>query len=410
VGNIVITNVYGYKNIGDGAILESALKILNKPTYKQAIHIHSATNFVVKNENNIQTFLHPYGTAIRTSSHQVSILKKALRFSKILFISTIYTLAGKINYNALPTKGDYAYIKSLRDASSVFGIGGGYFRTKAKYKDYFGLILTLLPILIAHFYNKRILYLPMSYGNFASEIHNKMVYKCIKNDLIIFRDQISLEEFNKNSSKKSETYLIPDLALFDNEYAITKKENYIVLTARLWMDKSSQENYEKELALFVDYAWEKYKLKTIFIPMAWNKTEDDDSLVGERIKQLLSNKSIFYVRQIQNPTQAKKIISHATAAICTRLHSAILSTVVKTPFITIAYEYKTQGFLKHIGLEDWNINIQKLTSNELINKFDALMTREHKTFISQLKIAHRELTISKVKLSEIVNKFRLEAA
>ncbi len=214
---IVITNAYGYKNIGDGAILDSAINIINKAIDKSTIDIHTATHFTVKanKENSPRTLLHPYGIAIKTKDNPISDSLKLVRFSQVVLISLFYAMIGKIFPNVLPN-GDYSYIRSIKEADIVFGIGGGYFRTKNKYKDYFGLLLTLLPIFIAHIYNKRLLYLPMSYGNFASALQDKIVFNLIKNDSIILRDEISLRAYQKNSSKKLETHLIPDLALFDD--------------------------------------------------------------------------------------------------------------------------------------------------------------------------------------------------
>lgn len=405
---IVITNVYGYKNIGDGAILDSAIKILDKTIPEKSIHIHAATLFSAKKYtgSNTKIYLHPYGIAVKTIKGPISNMKKILRFITVISKSMFYLILGKILPHALPDKGDYSYIGSLKEADVVLGIGGGYFRTKSKYKDYFGLLLTIFPIFIAHLYNKRILYLPMSYGNFASNLHDGIVFHTIKNDVIIFRDEISLNEFNKNSNKKFETYLIPDLALFD-EYTDNKKhtKDYIVLTARLWMKKSKQKKYEYELARLVNYIWSKYKLKTIFIPMVWNEKEEDDKRVGIRIRNILKNKDIFTIQKINSPVEAKRILSQAKIAICTRMHSAILSTIVHTPFITIAYEYKTLGFLKHLGLEEWNIDIQNYTFSKIKEKVDDLLENKYEDFVRQLKINHRTILQSEDKLVHIVKDF-----
>ncbi|HSW88403.1 MAG TPA: polysaccharide pyruvyl transferase family protein, partial [Candidatus Saccharimonadales bacterium] len=252
----------------------------------------------------------------------------------------------------------------------------------------------------------RILYLPMSYGNFASAIHEKIVFQLIKNDLIIFRDEVSLREFTKHSNKKITSYLIPDLAIFDTyEETIKDKKEYIVLTARLWMDEYKQKNYEKELALFVHYMWERYKLKTFFIPMVWNKNEDDDNRVGKKIQALVANKIIFTIVAPNTPLQVKKILSRAELAVCTRMHSAILSTVVKTPFITIAYEHKTLGFLKHLGLENWNIDIENLSSYLLQEKVDDLFENKYHQFTLKLQEKHQEIMKKEDELIEIVRSF-----
>jgi len=406
--NIVITNFYGYENIGDAAIFEIAIKVINKAIPENNIHVHTATRFIAseKKLGQIKTFLHPYGIAIRTKAKPISDSKKVTRFVTVIVKSVFYSLLGKISPNLLPTHGDYSYIKSLNEADLIFGIGGGYLRTKNKYKDYFGLTLTLLPLFIAHLYDKKVLYLPMSYGNFASKIQDKLAYNVIKNDAIIFRDEKSRDVFSKHTTKGLDTHLIPDLALFDHWKENKKsKKDYMVVTARLWMKDSEQKRYEKQLALFIDYVWESYKLKTVFIPMVWNKKEEDDTRVGKRILELLQNKKIFKIISVKNPEEVKKILAGAKVSISTRMHSAILSTIVNTPFITIAYEYKTVGFLKHLGLEKWNINIEDLSFTLIKEKFDDLMNKDYLSFKNQLTVRHLNILKKEPELVNIIKTF-----
>lgn len=406
--HIVITNVYGYQNVGDGAILDSALDIIRSVVPEKKIHIHAAMKFSEAYNNNRyeKTFLHPYGIAIQTTKGPISQMKKITRFITVISLSLFYCYLGKLFPAMLPKSGDYAYIASLQEADMVFGIGGGYLRTKQKYTDYFGLLLTLLPIFITHVYNKRILFLPMSYGNFASAAHENIVFNQIKNDVIIFRDEISLRAFRKHASTAVETYLIPDLALFTTyTNTSTHKKNYIVVTARLWMDAAKQKKYERELALFIDYVWETYQLTTIFMPMARNHIEDDDSLVGERIINALSNKNICTISHLHTPLQVKYLLADAEAAVCTRMHAAILSTIVKTPFITIAYEHKTAGFLQHLALEKWNIDIDNFSFPIIQEKFDDLLLNNYEHFKMHLNKKHKEILQQESNLQEIIKQF-----
>lgn len=403
---VVITNAYGYMNLGDGAILDSAVRVVNKAVKDSSIAIHTATFFSLsRGDSSVRTYLNPYGVAIKTDDKPITDAMKIFRFTKVITISLFYSLLGKFSPKMLP-HGDYEFIKSLQEADVVLGMGGGYFRTKSIFKDYFGLLLTLLPILIAHIYNKRILYLPMSYGNFASPLQEKIVFRTIKDDSIILRDEISLKEYRKNTYKKMSTHLIPDLALFDNfKSNSNSKSQYITLTARLWMNSTQQKKYEKELALFIDYVWDKYKLKTVFIPMVWNKKEEDDKRVALRLQKILKNKTILEIKSVQTPDEVKELLANAQVAVCTRMHSAILSTIVKTPFIPIAYEHKMVGFLKHLGLAEWNINIQDLTFELLKVKFDNLVGKELEGFKSQLEISHKKLKKSELELISIVRSF-----
>lgn len=405
--NIAIINVYGFKNIGDGAILESAIRIINKAIPKNRIDVHTSTYLFEKINSlpSIRTYINPYGSVIQSKKNPISDYKKIVRFIHVLIVSLGYSLLGKFFPRFLPTDGNFSYIKSLKEADVVLGIGGGYFRTKNKYKDYFGLSLILLPIFIAHLYKKRILYLPVSFGNFASGLQKRIAFYFLNSDKIIFRDQISLQELTRLRKQSVEEELIPDLALFDVHKILLKKGGYIVLTARQWLRKDKQNQFEQELAKFVVYVWKRYKLKTIFIPMAWNESEDDDTEVGLRIKHIINNTAIFEIKQARTPFVVKELLSGAYVSICTRMHSAILATIVKTPFITIAYEHKTLGFLKHFGLEEWNIDIDNFNFLLLKEKYDALAEDKYKDFQIRLEHAHREVLRKETKLVELIRDF-----
>ena len=79
-------------------------------------------------------------------------------------------------------------------------------------------------------------------------------------------------------------------------------------------------------------------------------------------------------------------------SICTRMHSAILSTTVYTPFIAIAYEHKTVGFMESLHLKDWVIDIHDFSYNELQSKFDRLMIqKESNLFVKKLGEMNPEL-------------------
>jgi len=212
------------------------------------------------------------------------------------------------------------------------------------------------------------------------------------------RDDISLSELKKLLSKDSKTNLfyIPDLALFLNssypKKLVTKSsDKYIVLTARKWLNEKKQSLYERDLAQFIDYVWENYKIKTYFIAMASHSLEDNDLEVADSLLKQIRNKAAFKIENISTPQEVQELLSNAELAICTRMHSAILSTTVFTPFIAIAYEHKTVGYMKSLDLEEWTIDIHDFSVEDLITKFDLLLLKKYKDFKKQLEKKRPEL-------------------
>lgn len=418
--NIVIINAYGYKNIGDESILESSLKILGQVSKKKnkMIVMCEEKQSVLKNIVNkfgITILQLPYGYAIRSKKQKASGVIKMLRFVEIISLSAFFVVGNKYFKVNLPSHGFYSYIHHLKHADIVIGMGGGYFTSKNPLTDTFGVVLSVIPIYVAKFYKKQILFLPISFGGFASRAHEKLTYNAISGSTVYLREDISLSRLKKLKKKKDKTKLIfvPDLALFykvDRGNMIEKKmkSNYIVLTGREWMKKDKQIFYENELSILVDYLWGTYKLKTVFIPMAGNEIEDDDNRVGFRIKNSIVNKDIFTIYNTSDPKQVQHLLLKSRFAVCTRLHSAILATTVLTPYLAIAYNLKTEGFLKYYGLEEWGMNIEMVDFPQLQEMVEKLIAaRAYKSFIKKMGQKDKEnnihLEILKQDLGRILN-------
>jgi len=415
--NIVIINAYGKKNIGDATILYVALEMLNS-VLDRGVGINlmlvdkDSYSLKLKIFQKVSFFQSPYGYAIKSAKLPVSQLVKIVRFFIIYILSTTYIFLGKFSGRLFPNKGFYSYITSIYQSEIVISMGGGYLTTKNKVRDYFGLLLSLLPIYIAKFYKKRILFLPMSFGPFVSKYHQSLTYNAAKNTTILCRDDIALKEVKKlfSNDKTTKVLYCPDLALF---YSSKKKSNlhqkfgsnYIVLTAREWLPDAKQIQFEESLAKFIDFIAMKYNLNTIFIPMAWNHIEDDDNRVAKRIKTFVKSTNSFTIVNAKSPIEVQEILRNAKLAICTRMHSAILATTVNTPFIAIGYVYKTLGFVQKMNLEKYYMDIAEVSYEKLIKEFSNIINpKNYQKVYSQLIEKNQEIHIYKKLIREEIRK------
>ena len=71
-----------------------------------------------------------------------------------------------------------------------------------------------------------------------------------------------------------------------------------------------------------------------------------------------------------SPEELKTLIGNFDYFIGTRMHSNIFATSMRIPNIVIAYEKKTNGIMEIVGLEDYVLEIDTVTSDELISKID----------------------------------------
>lgn len=409
---VVVLNMYGMKNIGDAAICTVALKAIDEYLNGKGLIY---TTFIDQKENlknyNVKSKLTnidaPYSTAIASKDKPVSSINKIVRFLGIFITSLFLAQLNGRHLIDLRKNKTYRYIQELRDADVVVSMGGGYIRTKSKFKDYFGLFLTLLPIYLAKSYKKPILFLPMSFGNFATRLHEKIAIHVLIGTTVMCRDKISLKRIKDlDKNKKINAFFSPDLALsIENPIPKNNKaigDNYIVLTAREWMSSHKQKRYEKELAELVTALW--HKLKTYFIPMATNKAEDDDHRVAYRIKEQLEHAQSFHIVSVKSLPEIQRLLTNAKFSICTRMHSAILSFTTKTPFITIGYESKTKGLMQFLNLEKWHNEIEDVRAYHLLAHVnDLLKANTYKDYIATIE--SKKITISDYH-GKIINSIR----
>ena len=255
----------------------------------------------------------------------------------------------------------------------------------------------------------------MSFGNFASKLHRDLAGLALNKTTVLCRDIISFDTLQTIDRGRGliEFIFVPDLAL---SYRVMKmpaelkkkKSRYIVLTARSWMDIKRQTQYEKVLVTFVKYLWEKYRLKTYFVPMAINPNEDNDNEVAERLSKYINNDSIFYIHKVKRPSEVQKLLKGARFSVCTRMHSAILSFTAGTPFITIGYEYKTKGLMDFLNLKRWHIEIEDVSVKALSLKADMILRKKHFTeFTNTIRVGQRRLSIYRKILDMNVNQLIL---
>lgn len=411
---IALLNVYGSKNIGDEAInivatdlLINALKKGGEITY---LAVEERPSFVSKKVF-VDCVLSPYGIAIHQGKEKLSPIQKIMAFIEVITVTLIISICLKYFASSWGKNTRYAFVHTLYEADAVVSMGGGYLRTKKSWEDLFGLTLTLLPIYLAKFFHKKNLFLPMSFGNFANDFHKRIALHTLSNSIFFARDEITYNEISNDNLHKDlhiDLRLSPDLALFFTEKKMStlEKKPFLILSAREWLPPAQQKQYEKSLVTLIEKAYKKYKLKTVFIAMAANSIEDDDRIVARRLMDQIQDSSIFTLSDAQDPYEVLTLLQQATVCVCTRMHSAILSSLMATPFVTIQYEHKTLGFMKSLDLEAFNIPIETTHAGNVFALLEKVMKKEvYSSIQSRLKQRRKEYTRYKQNMQETVNDF-----
>ena len=134
--------------------------------------------------------------------------------------------------------------------------------------------------------------------------------------------------------------------------------------------------------------------KVLFIPQLFSEANDYVYMKSFAIQNcyVMSDKYDCYFQQF--------IISKIKAVVGMRYHSNIFSAKMGTPFVSVSYEQKMQGFMKKAGLLEYCLPISELSANSLSNKFEGMMSNYDK-YKSLLAIKKAEFKKESSKTTEL---------
>ena len=234
---------------------------------------------------------------------------------------------------------------------------------------------------------------------------------------IIFREDISQDYYKELKCKES--IVTCDLALRNEinierqeeklnvDYSLVKFFNKyekivgITITDLRWHPKFSGdiEVINRITSSFTELieVLEKKGYGVMFIPQQFGMASDCQYMQGFSRDNcfMLNNDYDCYLQQF--------VIGRLFAVVGMRYHSNIFSAKMGTPFISVSYEQKMKGFVKKIDYSDYCIDIEALSSQELIGKF--LRLEKH---YDELKMLLETKVIELKKLSNITTEIIID--
>lgn len=183
----------------------------------------------------------------------------------------------------------------------------------------------------------------------AGKVINKRV------DIITLRERDSLEELRLLGVNKPEILLSADPSLtltpaceetVDSALlreGIPPSGDYICFALRKWP------GFEEKLPFIVEaarYAYEKYRLTPVFMPIDSKKDVETSRLAAARL-----NVPHYIIENVMSSGETIGIMSRMKAVVSMRLHGLIFSAGNGIPLVGIAYDPKVSAFLRYIGQE-----------------------------------------------------------
>jgi colanic acid/amylovoran biosynthesis protein len=249
------------------------------------------------------------------------------------------------------------------------------------------------------FYGKPLFFYAPSMGPFTNKFLNtirKFILK--KSKLIVVREDISAKYLKEQLGLDS--YVTIDSA-FQNQIP----ENYIskypdaieiinmvenrkvvglTITDLKWHPKYKaysklKDNILQSMLEFVEFLVNK-GYTVLLIPQLFG--EQNDTVLLQQFQKLDKSKIMILPEDIDSYAQ-QLIISKLFCFIGMRYRSNIFAAKQRIPFISIYYEHKMKGFMDKLGLTELTINVEDISSKEVINKFNYI-EENHEVILTHL--------------------------
>lgn len=405
---IVITNAYTWYNKGDAGILLGIVNTL-KEIYSDDIEI-TVLSFTPEEDKKRycvdETIVDVKSNILNPFPYKKTKTGKIFAIAKLVLKMISIYLGLKLFKNIVIKKIDS--LKSLSEADEIIVCGGGFLGGK-KYDS----LMHVFQIYVNTLFKVPVILLGASVEPMKSGLIKYYTEKTLlKLDEIYARETITYSIL-EGIIAKDKLFLIPDMAFMLEEGIVRgkymsnlseKAAIYVGITVRDWNfpnlpdRRIAQENYEKSLADAMEFIYDKYDAHFIFIPQVIAET-NNDLLTAVKIQERLCNPEIFKIMDDDmSPLEIKGFISNLDFFIGTRMHSNIFATSMNCPTLAIAYEKKTNGIMETVGMTEYILEIDDITTESIIQKFDKLVLNKNdiKSNLSKNIITIKENVINTI--------------
>ncbi|WP_447951902.1 polysaccharide pyruvyl transferase family protein [Chryseobacterium koreense] len=288
-------------------------------------------------------------------------------------------------------------IKSFADSDVIFVKGGGFIHSYGELTAPYLMWYFLFYIRLALRLNKKVIFLPNSFGPFEGIFVKPQVKKVLRKvHLIYAREAISAKALSE--LLKKEVRVQNDLGFFLKEsnskvveellakYRLNGKK-IIGITVRPWrfpgLENADQLylNYLQAIRALINHILKNHEFTIVLCnqSLGSNSHEDDRNAIQEIMHYFKNNKQVIWLNEDLPCDILKTLYSHFYFFIGTRFHSVIFSLTSQVPAIAIGYGgNKAKGIMGDFNLEEFVMQIEKVEAKALIEMFElAIISYDH---------------------------------
>jgi len=374
-------------------ILSNYMKIINRlKTFKQYLkHIYPICGYTPHNSKPDKIFIYGFYGAGNLGDEIIleSILAQLRSIKKYQFIIIsknpvkIYKDYGITSINPNFIKILMPFIKR-KTRKGILLVGGGgivkdYGNSHKTLKKFFNVINVFLN------YNFKTMLYSAGVENIQYPESAKIVRTTLnKFDILTVRDSNS-KGLLKSLGINKDIFITGDPAVIklsnNTSSNVSKiKQPCILISLRHWYEKgyfNSDENIFERFLLELSYAIneiiEKYNAKFLFIPFRTEPIDDDRKILNKVVEKIVNKDNITIIKKCVTNKTVGKYYDIADITIGMRLHSIILSFSHLIPMIALSYSSKVKDFMNEIKLDNYCIDITKVTKSALIHDVDDII-------------------------------------
>lgn len=381
--NILIPNVTGPTNIGDQAILLPAIELLKRNFPNAQITIHTTNPDLYKKRIVDTIDSHLYNWAVFEDKNSFTRIQRLMEL--LIAYSSI-----RLGYPLVARGKLKKLVEDYLSADMIVFIGGGYLRSKTKFSQSLNLIMISSLFHFAKLTRAVKIVLPLSFGPFAYTWQERFAADTLRGfDLISARESFSFRALKKRKVSKiirsNDTALLLDVKTKEKN-----KQDFILgFTIRNWLDEQRQNIFEQNvIGAIIEFSRETKSIVQPILQVVGDQYGESDQLITERIVQALKRNNIKVRKTYKILTlEDSCIYSEIDMLVGMRMHSNILAAVHGSPFVALSYEHKTEGIARDLGMQDYVLNCEKVTSQNLY----ALLIKTYKNRRQLTKIIGKSL-------------------
>jgi len=395
---VVVTNIYGKENKGDQALLESLLSCLHSFNNVKNIFLHAHYTEGLGDYSDLVTVCKP----VNNIEHRY----KKLLIPFILLCSYFYAKFPLL-FSFTLTRWQKKTVDSYRHADLIISCPGGFLEDSTK--AYFAAIFQLF---LASVFQKKLVIAPQSIGPINGRISKWLLRNVlVRAEKIYVREQFSYRFLKEEIGIPAQSIsMSADMAFFyeykGGRVEQVEIEDRMYSTVVDWNfpasdDKeAARELYIKSMAEFYKRVSDDNNVDVVILNQV-----SSDLRMARAIKNFTLNERLYIDESHYEPNEMIAKIGSTRFFVGTRFHSCIFAALANVPFIAISYLPKTHGIMEYLDLLGYEIDIYKISCDELLLKYQEMVLAEKviKSSLQKTLLSIEEKNIFSRELGRFLN-------